>query len=136
MIKCVLMTFFLSIIFLSMDASINFNTHSKEVATEIYIVENVSNSIIIDSLNSVTLVPKDTTRRKKIISAICAFPFPFGFVGMHRVMLGTKPWVPIVYVATFGGGFGILPLVDFFVIIFKKDIVELENNPNLFMWTK
>jgi TM2 domain-containing membrane protein YozV len=74
--------------------------------------------------------------RKKTIAAICAFPFPFGFVGTHRVVLGTKPWVPVVYIATFGGAFGVLPLVDFFLIIFKKDLKEFENNGNVFIWIK
>jgi TM2 domain-containing membrane protein YozV len=75
-------------------------------------------------------------KRKKLIVAILAFPFPFGFVGAHRVVLGTKPWVPVVYVATFGGCFGVLPLIDFFVIIFTKDLKKFENDPNVFMWAK
>ena len=75
-------------------------------------------------------------KKKRIVSAICSFPFPFGFMGAHRVMLGTKPWVPIVYVATFGGCFGLLPLIDFFVITFSKDIEQYENNPHIFMWVK
>lgn len=101
-----------------------------------------------DSINyQISLTPSDSTiqkktsstktiRKKKIISALCAFPFPLGFVGAHRVMLGTKPWVPIVYVATFGGCFGLLPLIDFCVIVFSKDIEQYENNPNIFMWVK
>jgi TM2 domain-containing membrane protein YozV len=75
-------------------------------------------------------------KKKKIVSAIFAFPFPFGFMGAHRVMLGTSPWVPVVYVATFGGCFGLLPLIDFFVITFTKDIEQYENNPHIFMWVK
>jgi len=75
-------------------------------------------------------------KREKLVAAILAFPFPFGFVGAHRVLLGTKPWVPVVYVATFGGCFGVLPLIDFFVIIFTDDIKKFENDPNVFMWTK
>lgn len=82
------------------------------------------------------LVSKDTLKQKKWVSALFAFPFPFGFMGAHRVMLGTKPWVPVVYVATFGGCFGLLPLIDFFVITFSKDITQYENNPNIFMWVK
>ncbi|MGZ4034424.1 MAG: hypothetical protein ACXVPU_18120 [Bacteroidia bacterium] len=78
---------------------------------------------------------KENTR-KKVISAIFAFPFPFGFMGAHRVMLGTSPWVPVVYVATFGGCFGLLPLIDFCVITFSKDIEQYENNPHVFMWVK
>jgi|GEM_PF-1118555 len=77
-----------------------------------------------------------TDNQKKRRLALFAFPFPFGLVAAHRVMLGTKPWVPIVYIATFGGCFGILPLIDFCVILCSKDITQYENNPNIFMWIK
>jgi len=87
----------------------------------------------ISNDSSTTLKEK---RKKKFVAALTAFPFPMGFVGAHRVMLGTKPWVPVVYVATFGGVFGLLPLIDFCVILFAKDIEQYENNPNIFMWVK
>ena len=86
-------------------------------------------------LSTATPIPENQ-KKKKRIAALCAFPFPFGFVAAHRVMLGTKPWVPVVYVATFGGCFGLLPLIDFCVISFSKDITQYENNPNIFMWLK
>ena len=105
-------------------------------------VIRVSDSIISqmnfsekDSLHPKKDLVKEN-RKKKIVSAVFAFPFPFGFMGAHRVMLGTSPWVPIVYVATFGGCFGVLPLIDFFVITFSKDIEQYENNPHIFMWVK
>jgi TM2 domain-containing membrane protein YozV len=79
---------------------------------------------------------KESQKKKKIVAAIFSFPFPFGFMGAHRVMLGCKPWVPVVYVATFGGCFGLLPLIDFCVIVFSKDIGRYENNENVFMWVK
>jgi TM2 domain-containing membrane protein YozV len=75
-------------------------------------------------------------RKERLVAAIAAFPFPFGFMGAHRVMLGTSPWIPVIYVATFGGCFGLLPLIDFFVITFSKDIEPYENNPHVFMWVK
>lgn len=88
----------------------------------------------------ILLIPADSLKnkilKKKFISAVFAFPFPFGFMGAHRIMLGTKPWVPIIYAATFGGCFGILPLIDFCVIVFSKDIEQYENNPKVFMWIK
>lgn len=94
----------------------------------------------VDELVTDSIIKKVETQKeknkKKFVSALFAFPFPLGFMGAHRVMLGTKPWVPVVYVATFGGCFGILPLIDFFVIVFSKDIEEYENNPNIFMWLK
>lgn len=78
----------------------------------------------------------DEEKRKKLVSALFAFPFPFGFMGAHRVMLGCKPWVPVVYVATLGGCFGLIPLIDFFTIVFTKDLKQYENNPHVFMWLK
>lgn len=78
----------------------------------------------------------DSTRRKKIIVSLFAFPFPMGFMGAHRVMLGCKPWIPVVYMATFGGCFGLLPLIDFFVLAFSKNIEQYENNSHVFMWIK
>jgi TM2 domain-containing membrane protein YozV len=78
----------------------------------------------------------DSIKKKKFISALLAMPFPLGFVGAHRVMLGSGPWVPVVYVATLGGCFGLLPLIDFCFIIFSKDITPYENNNHIFMWIK
>ncbi len=79
---------------------------------------------------------KKENNKKKLVAALLAFPFPLGFMGAHRVMLGTKPWVPIVYAATFGGCFGIIPMIDFLVIVCSKDTEQYENNPNVFMWIK
>ena len=75
-------------------------------------------------------------KKRKILAGFLSFPFPLGFLGAHRIMMGTQPWVPIAYVATFGGCFGILPLVDFCVILFSDNIEQYENNPNIFMWIK
>jgi TM2 domain-containing membrane protein YozV len=74
---------------------------------------------------------------KKLIAAILAFPVPFGFLGLHRIYLGTEPWIPVVYLVTAGGGF-ILPLLDFIAIICadKDELKAYENNVKLFMWVK
>lgn len=106
----------------------------------IYLVESTDTLIFQVDKTVVDSIVKNSSskeqNKKKFISAFFAFPFPLGFMGAHRVMLGTKPWVPVVYVATFGGCFGVLPLIDFFVITFSKDIEQYENNPNIFMWMK
>jgi TM2 domain-containing membrane protein YozV len=78
----------------------------------------------------------DSEKKKKLISAMLSFPFPFGFMGAHRIMLGCKPWIPVVYMATFGGCFGLLPMIDFCAILFSKDLKQFENNPHVFMWLK
>ncbi len=70
--------------------------------------------------------------QKKIVATILAFPIPFGIIGLHRVYLGTNPYIPVVYVATFG----ILSIFDFFALLIKKDIHEYQNNKKVFMWVK
>ncbi len=90
----------------------------------------------LKDLSNKNFLLKDEVKKKKLVSALFAFPFPFGFMGAHRIMLGCKPWVPVVYVATFGGCFGLLPLIDFCVILFSKDIEQYENNSQVFMWVK
>lgn len=80
--------------------------------------------------------PEESFRKKKLITSILAFPIPFGFVGLHRIYLGTEPWVPIVYLCTGGGGFGLLPLIDFIYIVSadEDEFKKYENNPKLFMF--
>ncbi len=73
-------------------------------------------------------------KNKKVMAAILAFPFPFGIVGLHRIYLGTAPYVPVVYIASLGGIFGILPFIDFCVIVLDKDFDRYNNNKKVFMW--
>ncbi|MDZ4665692.1 MAG: NINE protein [Bacteroidota bacterium] len=82
------------------------------------------------------LVKKQRKKNKKVMAAILAFPFPFGIVGLHRIYLGTAPHVPIVYIGTFGGVLGILPFIDFCVIMLDKDFERYNNNNKIFMWVK
>src|ERR1051325_2346340 len=35
-----------------------------------------------------------TTKHTRLVSAILAFPVPFGLFGGHRLYLGTKPYIP------------------------------------------
>jgi TM2 domain-containing protein len=72
---------------------------------------------------------------KRITAAVLAFPFPFGIVGLHRIYLGTKPYVPVAYIASLGGVFGILPFIDFCAITFdKKNFEHYKDNGQVFMW--
>lgn len=75
---------------------------------------------------------------KKGIALILAFPFPFGMLGLHRIYLGTKPYMPFAYIGTLGGCFGILPLIDFISILTANEdaLKRFENNPKVFMWSK
>ncbi len=70
---------------------------------------------------------------KRLGAALIAIPL--GMLGMHRVFLGTKPIVPIFYILTFGGVFGILPFIDFVVLIMADDVKPYIDNPRIFMWS-
>lgn len=73
-------------------------------------------------------------RKHKLIAALCAFPL--GVFGLHRIYLGTSAKVPLIYIATFGGGFGVLPFIDFVLILLNKDVNTYAHNPRTFMWSK
>lgn len=73
---------------------------------------------------------------KKLVASALAFPFPFGIVGLHRIYLGTAPHVPVVYIGTFGGVLGILPFIDFCILVLDKDFDRYLNNNKIFMWVK
>lgn len=78
--------------------------------------------------------PDQKQKNKKIIAALLAFPFPCGIVGLHRIYLGCAPHVPVAYIATVGGGFGLLPLIDFIFLLKTKDLEPYIANDKVFMW--
>lgn len=82
-------------------------------------------------------IKKNAGENNKVVAAILAFPL-FGIIGLHRIYLGTKPYVPVVYIATLGGCAGVLPMIDFFAIIFadKETFDCYKENPKVFMWIK
>lgn len=125
------------------------NVFSKNETITVYYVDSLgrpmcSETIVITSdikenkkPNPIfQLFKKKQKRNKQIMAAVLAFPFPFGIVGMHRIYLGTKPYVPVVYIATLGGVFGILPFIDFCAISFGKDFGHYRDNGKVFMWIK
>lgn len=107
--------------------------------------ENVINFEGIDLTENSTLerpnpvfkvFKKKQRLNKRITAAVLAFPFPFGMVGLHRIYLGTKPYVPVAYIASLGGVFGILPFIDFCAIAFDKDFEYYKDNGKVLMWVR
>lgn len=70
---------------------------------------------------------------KDKVSTVCIILLT-GPLGGHRLYLGTKPIVPVVYAVTLGGGIGILPVIDMFVVIFTKDLNRYIDNDKIIMW--
>lgn len=73
-----------------------------------------------------------TSENKKLTAAtITLLAGPFG---AHRLYLGTRPQVPVLYTCTLGGGLGILPAIDLGCILFSSDLSKFENNDRVVMW--
>ncbi len=109
--------------------------------TELKIVDSITTSDINFELENknrpnplLNLFKARQKTNKRITAAILAFPFPFGIVGLHRIYLGTAPYVPIVYIASLGGIFGVLPFIDFCILILDKDEKRYIENKKVFMW--
>jgi TM2 domain-containing membrane protein YozV len=63
--------------------------------------------------------------------------FPGGMLGLHRLYLGTDTKTIMLYIATFGGVFGIVPMMDWILLmqgIQKGDISKYVNNRRFIMW--
>jgi hypothetical protein len=84
--------------------------------------------------NPVYVLAEDVAGKNK--ATVIVLTLLTGPLGGHRLYLGTKPIVPIVYTLTLGGGVGVLPFIDLVVICFSKDISRFENNDKIFMWAK
>ena len=82
-----------------------------------------------------TNVPATVMAPQKDAIVAIVLDFFVGGLGIHRFYLGTETLTGIGYILTCGGIFGIVPLVDFVVLIIdNKDISKYVNNPKFFMW--
>jgi len=108
----------------------NASYNIKEIIVTDIDESNIENSLFINLNN-----PKDSNVNKTKLIAI-SLAITLGAFGVHRLYLGTEPIVPIAYTLTLGGGFLILPLIDIFYIIAVKDINQITNNNNVFIWNK
>lgn len=89
--------------------------------------------------DSIKAISKDSIHHKKhrLIAALLAFPL--GVFGLHRAYLGTSFYVPVIYIFTLGGGLGVLPFIDFMMILLSKDEefhTKYTHNRYIFMWRK
>lgn len=83
-----------------------------------------------DTISDDAIVTVKFQRGKAILFTVFT-----GFLGGHRIYLGTHQRTPIIYSVTLGG-LGILPLIDLVQIIFTKDLSKFEYRPQIIMWGK
>lgn len=77
--------------------------------------------------------PKIKPKRRLVAAFLCLALGPFG---MHRLYMGTKPHVAAAYTLTLGGGLGLVPLIDFFHIVFDPNLYKYKDNNKFLMWMK
>lgn len=66
-----------------------------------------------------------------------ALAWVVGAFGIHRVYLGGKGMLIVLYIITCFGIFGVVPLVDWIVLLvgaINGDISQYVNNDSFFMW--
>ena len=103
-----------------------------EKATETSMVSINANdlSVVPSNIPTSMVAPKE----KDAVVAI-VLDFFLGGLGIHRFYLGTKTMTGIGYILTCGGIFGVVPLIDFIVLIIdNQDISPYIDNPKFFMW--
>ncbi len=100
-------------------------------------IETSMISINANELGSVAADLSSSVVASKEKDAVVAIVLDFflGGLGVHRFYLGTETLTGIGYILTCGGIFGIVPLIDFVVLIIdNKDISPYIDNPKFFMW--
>ena len=101
-------------------------------ATETSILSVNATDLSSAGLSASSLAPAEA--KKDAVVAI-VLDFFLGGLGIHRFYLGTEVLTGIGYILTCGGIFGIVPLVDFVVLIINnQNISPYVNNPKFFMW--
>ncbi len=93
-----------------------------------------ANASELTAVPSAIPAPLVAPKEKDAVLAI-VLDFFLGGLGIHRFYLGTKTMTGLGYILTCGGIFGIVPLVDFIVLIIdNEDIRPYIDNPKFFMW--
>ena len=124
--KKLFLILFLFIVFFSFAKESNSLVLEQNITKNISLGNDTSKIIINEQGDTIYLVKRKFTA---ILLTILTGP-----LGGHRLYLGTKPIVPIMYAVTLGGSFLVIPIIDLFTIIFTKDLSKFENNDKVLMW--
>lgn len=83
-----------------------------------------------ENLNNQLAIVKNHKAGDNYVMAL-VLCFFLGTLGIHRVVTGT-PISILWYLLTFGGIFGIVPLIDFIMMLVDGNTSRFEGNPSLF----
>ena len=101
------------------------------------IIENATEVVILDvAAPAAANLPAFEQKEVKPVAALVLNFFLGGF-GIHRHYMGTAPGMWALYTFTLGGIFGVVPFIDFIMLIIgvvDNDISKYINNRKFFMW--
>lgn len=100
-------------------------------------VFNVAKPLAADFSASLLASPMSTNAvmAEKNVWIAVLLDFFLGAIAIHRVYLGGTPVLILGYFITFGGIFGLVPLIDLIVLVISSnDISKYVGNNKFFMW--
>ncbi len=115
-------------------------------ASSIYEVDDAAIETLFENSNVVLsgisgaadlLMPlkADAVMAEKNVWIAVILDFFLGGLAIHRVYLGGTPVLILGYLVTFGGIFGLVPLIDLVVLIVEnQDISKYVGSNKFFMW--
>ena len=114
---------------------------ATQAATSSYFVDDSKIETVLESSETIVLntadlqfnqsVLKTNGDNNKVVALL--LDWFLGGIAIHRVYLGGKPGLILTYFITCGGIFGIVPLVDFFVMAFG-DFDAYIGNDKFIVW--
>lgn len=131
LLLCFVAVFALSFAASAADYSINDNLIDMAIESAV----EVSADYSMPSMPSMPALPAVSQKNDGVALALT---FLLGGLGIHRHYMGTSRWMWAAYFFTFGGIFGIVPLVDLIVevvaLVDGTGLGQYYNNPKFFMW--
>jgi TM2 domain-containing membrane protein YozV len=134
--KIIILSLILSITGLcSYGAASSGYTANDKLIDQLFAKASETVNITFTDLSLTGMTGIATAGNDKNAGVALVLDFFLGGLGIHRFYLGTEVMTGIGYILTCGGIFGIVPLVDFIVLIINiDDISKYVNNPKFFMW--
>jgi TM2 domain-containing membrane protein YozV len=99
--------------------------------------ESTQIDFTVDAAQLNMLLNSESIQQDKNAWVAFALTTVVGGLGIHRVYLGGKGSLILIYIVTCGGIFGIVPLVDWIVLLvgaINGDISQFVGNDKFFMW--
>jgi TM2 domain-containing membrane protein YozV len=126
---------FIAIIGISNAYSSNSSYYIDDNAVEEVLSSGVEVNTQFNLVRNDGILGQKTALAEKDPLIAIALDFFLGGLAIHRVYLGGRPTLILLYFITCGGIFGIVPLVDLIVLVINyDDISQFVNNDQFIMW--